>query len=291
MKACQYCKKELPDTALRCRYCRKTLKAAAPRAILPGRLRKIAAINLEQGFPPWALKEVLVLWLFAFAASLSLVRCEITSMLMEALRRRYFIFIKEPALQIHLYIFIGTFTLKLLAVAAVWIILRLHRTGFAAGLKLTTPFKKEWLWIFPAFFIFSVISRLLAGADPLSPNLPVYMFFRESSIIAVIFTLFSIFIVAPVSEEIFFRGFIYPAINKRLGLFWAVLMTSAMFAAVHAPQCREYPYVLFIIFLGGIILTTARALSGSTLLAILLHALYNMTITLVGYIKFLIAGY
>jgi len=285
MKTCPRCHKELAESAIRCRYCRKPLSVNKPRPI------NLKGINLEPGYPPWALKEVLLLWLLVFAANFALEYFEITSILMDFLKGRYFILIKEPALQLHLYTFIGTFILKLLAVAAVWMMLRLHKTGFVSGLKLDTPLKREWLWVFPVFFIFSVVSRLFADTDPLSPNLPVYLFFKESSVLGALFTLFSLSIVAPVSEEIFFRGFIYPAINKKLGLYWSVLITALMFTAVHAPQCRDYPYILFIIFLGGVILTLARAFTKSTTLAILLHAMYNITITLIGYIKFLILKY
>lgn len=291
MKTCPYCHKGLSDTAIRCKYCRRPLKAVSRQPSVVSRIKKIMAVNLEKNFPSWSIKEVLLLWLLVFAANFALEYFEITSIVMDFLRGRYFILVKEPALQFHLYVFVGTFILKLLAVAAVWMLLRLHKTGFISGLRLDAPLKKEWLWVFAAFFVFAAVSRLLAGTDPLSPNLPIYLFFNESSILGTLFTMFSMAVVAPVSEEIFFRGFIYPAINKKLGMYLSVLITAAMFMAVHVPQCKDYPFVLFIIFLGGVILTLARALTKSTLLAILLHALYNITITGIGFVKFLISGY
>jgi len=285
MKICPHCRKELAPTAVRCRYCRKPLSLEKRAPIRP------TAVNLEPCYPPWSLPEVLVLWLLVCAAIAAIGYAGIPAAVTDVLRSNYFIFIKEPALQFHLYIFVGTLLLKLAAIGFIWAILTLHKTRFIAGLNLDRPIKKQWLWLLPAFCIFAVALRLISDTDPLSPNLPVYLFFNEASAIGIPIILFSLSVVAPVSEEIFFRGFIYPGINKRLGLYWAVFITSCLFAAVHLPQCKEHPAILFTIFLAGVFLTLARAITGSTLMAVILHAVYNTTLVLVGFIKFLVLRY
>lgn len=282
MKICPRCRKELGETAIRCKYCRSLLtpkKSKTPRKW---------KTNLEPNSVPWSLTEVLILWGLIFLANFLIDYYQVSSQIMEFLRGRYFILIKEPALHFHIYIFISTFILKLSAVGIIWAILKVHKVNFISGLNLNIPIRKEWLWTFFAFFIFAVSIRLISDTDPLSPNLPIYLFFKESSITGNIITIFSLAIVAPITEEIFFRGFIYPGINKRLGLYWSILITSSLFMAIHIPQCREHPMVLITIFIGGIFLTAARAITKSTLLVILLHSLYNSTLTIVGFIKFLI---
>jgi uncharacterized protein len=42
--------------------------------------------------------------------------------------------------------------------------------------------------------------------------------------------------VAPVAEEIFFRGFMFRVFNARLGPVWGTLLTGAIFGLVHAPN-------------------------------------------------------
>jgi membrane protease YdiL (CAAX protease family) len=42
--------------------------------------------------------------------------------------------------------------------------------------------------------------------------------------------------VAPVAEEIFFRGFMFRVFNAKLGPVWGTLLTGAIFGLVHAPN-------------------------------------------------------
>jgi len=285
MKTCPYCHRELPNTAIRCGHCRKPLSAKKRKRI------QLKHIDIKPEHPAWSLTEVVVLCCAVFAAIFALTYFEITSSIISILRGKYFILIKEPALQFHLYVFIDTFIVKLSAVAIIWFILRMHKMQFIDGLSLNRPVKRKWLWLFFGFFAFSALSRLLTDVNPLSPNLPIYLFFKESSIVGSLITMISLVIIAPISEEIFFRGFVFPGLNKRLGFYWSVLITSVLFMAIHIPQCKEYPFILFLIFLGGLFLTVVRATTKSTLMVILLHALHNGTIVAVGFIKFLILKY
>ncbi|MBI4335222.1 MAG: CPBP family intramembrane metalloprotease [Candidatus Omnitrophica bacterium] len=291
MKRCPFCDRELADSAVRCRYCRRPLGVVHHKRSIASRIKRLASVNLEKTRPSWSISEVLLLWLLIFVANLAIQYSNITSILIDLLRGRYFILIKEPALQFHLHIFTATFLLKLTAVFFIWLILKIHGTGFMSGLNLTGLPEKRRLWILPAFFAFAAVGRLVADIDPLSPNLPVYFFFSESSFVGTIFTMFSLAIVAPVSEEIFFRGFVYPGINKKFGFYASVLITAFLFMAVHVPQCAEHPFALVLILIGGILLTLIRALTGSTLMAVIAHALYNISVVAVGFIKFLIFKY
>ena len=41
---------------------------------------------------------------------------------------------------------------------------------------------------------------------------------------------------APLLEELFFRGFMYPVLARRLGAGWAIALTALPFGLVHLPQ-------------------------------------------------------
>jgi uncharacterized protein len=82
-----------------------------------------------------------------------------------------------------------------------------------------------------------------------------------------------IVVVAPVSEEIFVRGFLLRGwAASRLGAVGAVVLTSLVWTALHAGYDA---LALGGIFIAGLWLGWIRLRSGSTLVTILLHAVQN----------------
>jgi membrane protease YdiL (CAAX protease family) len=77
-------------------------------------------------------------------------------------------------------------------------------------------------------------------------------------------------VVAPVAEEVFFRGFIYAGLRARWGVGWALAVTSAVFALVHLT-----PGVFPPLFLMGLLLAYLYERSDSLWPSILLHAAIN----------------
>ncbi|HVF70403.1 MAG TPA: CPBP family intramembrane glutamic endopeptidase [Chthoniobacterales bacterium] len=84
-------------------------------------------------------------------------------------------------------------------------------------------------------------------------------------------------VAAPVFEEIFFRGFLFAGLAaSRLRWSGAILITAALWAAIHV----QYDwYGISIIFVLGLLLGTARALTRSTVLTIWLHCMINIIAT------------
>ncbi|MCH7959281.1 MAG: CPBP family intramembrane metalloprotease [Candidatus Hydrogenedentes bacterium] len=87
----------------------------------------------------------------------------------------------------------------------------------------------------------------------------------------------AIVLCAPVSEEIFFRGFMFKGFqNSRLGTSGAIVFTAVLWAAIHV----QYElYLLIVIFGFGIILGLARQRTGSLFTTIVLHMLWNLAAT------------
>ena len=85
-------------------------------------------------------------------------------------------------------------------------------------------------------------------------------------------------IVAPLVEEMFFRGFLFKGIeSSRLGSAGAVIITSLAWSAMHT----QYDvYGIATIFVGGLLLGLARLKSNSIYPPIVMHALQNIIATI-----------
>lgn len=91
--------------------------------------------------------------------------------------------------------------------------------------------------------------------------------------------LISIFAVTlgPLMEELFFRGFLYPVLARRLGVFWGILLTALPFGLMHMFQYGYAWGVVLLIFLMGVVCTVVRAKTGSVASSFLVHVGYNGT--------------
>jgi len=85
-------------------------------------------------------------------------------------------------------------------------------------------------------------------------------------------------LVAPVVEELFFRGFLYPVLARATGVTAGILLTAAAFAVVHAGQLAQAWIPLMVIFGVGIAFTAVRARTKSVATTVLMHMSYNATI-------------
>jgi len=112
------------------------------------------------------------------------------------------------------------------------------------------------------------LERLL----PLPKNSPFNQFF-DRPLDAYAFAFLAIAF-APFMEELFFRGFLYPVLARRLGVFAGVLLTALPFALIHEPEYKAWGPVL-IIFLVGLVLTAVRAKTKSVGASFIVHAIYN----------------
>ena len=87
-------------------------------------------------------------------------------------------------------------------------------------------------------------------------------------------------ILAPVVEELIFRGVIFSGFQRNYHAFWAVFFSALLFALFHLNPWQFGPT-----FLLGLILGWVRLRTGSLLAAIFTHALHNGMIFLIVYCK------
>jgi membrane protease YdiL (CAAX protease family) len=129
-----------------------------------------------------------------------------------------------------------------------------------------------------AGFALSVALQGLAHFLPIPKELPIDSFFKTPAE-AWALGILSITL-APLMEELFFRGFLYPVLARSLGLPAAVFLTALGFALLHGAQLMFSWGPVLVIFLVGIVLTLVRAKTNSVGAGVLVHMAYNATITI-----------
>ena len=88
---------------------------------------------------------------------------------------------------------------------------------------------------------------------------------------------FSAVALAPVCEELAFRGFLQPLLAHSIGAWPAVVMTALPFAFLHGAQYAWSWRHLLLLTLAGSTFGWVRMRSGSTLAATAAHAAYNLS--------------
>jgi CAAX protease family protein len=141
----------------------------------------------------------------------------------------------------------------------------------------------RWEWPRATWFGWSALGVALAllvqSASVLLPipkSLPIDRYFHDA-MGAYMMAGFGLTL-GPLVEELFFRGFLYPAMARRWGLAASVVATSALFASIHASQLAHAWAPLLLVFFVGVVLTLVRARTHSVARTFLIHVGYNGTL-------------
>lgn len=147
------------------------------------------------------------------------------------------------------------------------------------------PFAKAIRWSWPgnlalAFVVGGAVLAIavegMARFLPIPKSLPMDTYFRDASS-AYLMAAFGVTL-APLLEEIFFRGLLYPLLRRSFGLIAGVLLTGAAFAAIHGAQLGYAWAPVFSIFIVGVVFTVVREKTGSVASSFLMHCGYNLAL-------------
>jgi membrane protease YdiL (CAAX protease family) len=84
--------------------------------------------------------------------------------------------------------------------------------------------------------------------------------------------------VAPVVEELVFRGLLFAIFERAVGWRFAVVTTAVLFAGLHIPEYWHAWGHLGMILVVGLVFSVARGLTGSLTPSVILHIGYNFLI-------------
>lgn len=114
------------------------------------------------------------------------------------------------------------------------------------------------------------VTRFFKYQPPVQPIVQVFMEEKQTSILWMSTMFAAVF--GPVAEEIFFRGFMYPAMRKNIGRVWGMLITSAVFSFLHAHLVGFVP-ILFL----GLLLVYLYEKTGSLVPCMAVHIIHNVS--------------
>lgn len=144
--------------------------------------------------------------------------------------------------------------------------------------RLSTP-GAAILYVFGGMML-AVMVSLVSAINMPKERLPIQQLF-ESRETVMLLTFMGI-VIAPLLEETIFRGYLYPAIARNVGVRAGVLIIGLLFGLMHAEQLKGGAWQVVLITTVGIIFTWVRARTGTVLASYLLHLGYN-SILFVGF--------
>lgn len=97
----------------------------------------------------------------------------------------------------------------------------------------------------------------------------------KSSRYAVFIIAFMATFTAPLVEEVIYRGLLYSAFQRTLGVGFGVAAVTILFALVHVPQYYPSYSTIFLLLLLSLTLTVVRAVTGNLWPCIVLHTVFN----------------
>ncbi|MCS7205169.1 MAG: CPBP family intramembrane metalloprotease [Leptospiraceae bacterium] len=125
-----------------------------------------------------------------------------------------------------------------------------------------------FITIFPISFFILALSFLLTGKTfDLSDAHPISFLFPENFWEVIILAV----IIAPITEEILFRNFIYGFFRYKFSIIISSLLSSVIFAGLHPQGAVAIPYLLFL----GISLSIIREYRPSIIAPIITHMMVN----------------
>jgi len=166
------------------------------------------------------------------------------------------------------------FEFAFFGVAVVFSIAKYRLRWSALGFR---PLVLDRAWVIVAtvvgafllFIVYNLIVELI-DIDALRPSSNVPDGVMNQRALVVVYGITAV-LAAPIAEETLFRGFLFPGLAKRLGIFWAALASGLLFSLAHLQ-----PTVIIPIAGIGMLFALAYVYTRSLWTSIAAHLIFNL---------------
>ena len=124
---------------------------------------------------------------------------------------------------------------------------------------------------YPTVFAVGVLTSILLKINPTTDVQEVMRIFENATAVTQRIPIILLAVaIAPVAEELAFRGYLYGVIKRFFGAVPALLLSGILFALIHLNLPSFFPLLVL-----GWVFALAYELSGSLLVPMTMHALFN----------------
>ncbi len=148
------------------------------------------------------------------------------------------------------------------------------------------PFWRSLGWVYPvrgAWWCIAAAPLLAVGTSVIG------VFLREPEVVdpikdlisnraSLVIVMLFVTIFGPIYEELFFRGFLYPLLEKTFGAVGGIVLSAIPFALLHGAQNQWAWQQIVLVGVAGLVFGYARWKTCSTAAAAILHCGYNTTL-------------
>jgi membrane protease YdiL (CAAX protease family) len=193
-------------------------------------------------------------------------------------------------LDMNLRMMLNTFFIDLCAgvVLLYFVVIKYKERLASIGLIFSSFFRNamsglaSYIFIVPLLLVILIVSiwllDFLGYAPPPQPVFEAFMEEKRSGILLFLTIFVAVF--GPIAEEMFFRGFMYSAIKKRLGVLSAALLSAAIFSSLHTNIVGFLPIMTL-----GVLLAYLYETTGSLVASMTVHIVHNSI--MIGFVFFI----
>lgn len=154
-----------------------------------------------------------------------------------------------------------------------------HGLNFWSAIPFSTK-KIKWQTAIGAGFMVFVINITIMMLSPF-PDADVPLTKLTSTTEGLLYFGFLALFLAPFGEELFFRGYIYSAIENNVGALSAIVISAVLFALPHSFQLGDYWQGVLLIGILGIVTGVLRWSTGGLKACVICHFSYNLLLLIV----------
>ncbi|GEM_PF-6279477 len=247
-------------------------------------------IKIQDSYPPWNITEVLIFYFgisflvscITWGISLSVTRSilgisEISGALED---------LNDPLRQTFVNINAILYSIAMMTILYMRVCKR-YKLSFTEGFRFVKPREIGYFYLIPIIGVMIFAALMMKDFRPEDiTQIPIYS--NVSTLPGLVCYILGAITIAPIYEELFYRGYLYPAIEQAWDAKTAVVIVTGLFTLAHVPQLWGDWAAMFVIFCIGTILTVLRAITNSTKLCVIAHFGYNLSLPLISIIAHLL---